>query len=628
MQELNIVELIEKNPITKLTTTYNNKLLNKIKDNFTEFEQQAFVSSFYCYLNYDKTTDFIIDLDTIWKWLGFTLKENAKRMLEKHFVINKDYKSLLVNSDEQKKGKSLLCDSAHQKKGPGKGGHNKQTIMLNIKCFKSLCLKAQTKKASEIHEYYMKMEEILHETLEEETSELKLQLEQKENTILEIKQTTEQEKQKLKKEKQRAVEKAIVTQFPVNTECIYFGTIDNTNEKNEKLIKFGHTNDLSTRVWDHHSKYENFILQEAFKVQNKVEIENLIKTYPKIKRQIRAIEVGGKSKTEIIAYDDTNFTIPRLTKHIKDIIHSKTYSIDNFNRIMKNNENLENENSELRENIKVLEKQLNKQSVEINELNELVEKQKKSINMLNEESPTTSPEHPQDELTKRFDEFINTECIVRKDVEVDSCDIIAQFRIWNKEKPKRETNERFNIYLKTRFLAARLQNQNKDQCVHGFVGVMLKTIEYKKIQQNDITETFIFEVCRFSPNNRIATTKLHEEFIRYKNKMNLCLTSTELNDLKKYLNNCEYVLKGTLYIQEEKFTHEGYYGIALKTDNPNIRKITSNTGKKVQKIDVKTGSVLNNWDTIAKAAMHENISASKMSRNIKNKIVCDDYYYK
>ena len=123
-------------------------------------------------------------------------------------------------------------------------------------------------------------------------------------------------------------------------------------------------------------------------------------------------------------------------------------------------------------------------------------------------------------------------------------------------------------------------------------------------------------------------TKLHEEFIRYKNKMDLGVTSTELNDLKKYLNNCEYVLKGTLYIQDEKFTHEGYYGIALKTDNPNIRKITSNTGKKVQKIDITTGAVLNCWDTIAKAALNENISASKMSRNIKNKVVCNDYYYK
>ena len=56
--------------------------------------------------------------------------------------------------------------------------------------------------------------------LQEETDELRLQLQQKDSIILDMKQSTEQEKQKLTKEKQRAVEQAIVVQFPVNTECI------------------------------------------------------------------------------------------------------------------------------------------------------------------------------------------------------------------------------------------------------------------------------------------------------------------------------------------------------------------------------------------------------------------------
>ena len=355
MQELNIVELIEKNPISKLSSAYNNKLLSKIKDNFTSFEQQLFVSSFYCYLNYDKNIDFVVDLDNVWKWLGFSQKFNATRMIEKHFKLDIDYKKTASQFG------GIFLD---QKKVKQHGGQNKQTIMLTIRCFKSLCMKAQTKKSGEIHEYYMKMEEVLHQTVDEETDELRLQLEQKDNIILEIKQTTEQEKGLMKKEKQRAVEQATIVQFPLNTECIYFGTIDNTNEAGEKLIKFGHTNNLSERVHDHHKKYDNFILTAAFRVQNKVEIENLIKTYPKIKRQIRSIEVNGKSKTEIIAYDSTNFTIDRLTRHIKDIIHSKTYSIDNFNRLLQRNEFLENENCELKEqNV-----ELTKQILEINEM--------------------------------------------------------------------------------------------------------------------------------------------------------------------------------------------------------------------------------------------------------------------
>lgn len=136
MEQLNIVELIESNPITRLSKDYNIKLLSKIKANFTEFEQQIFLSSFFCYLNYHQVNDFVIDLDNVWKWLGFGQKVNAKRVLEKHFTINKDYKI-------------LLCQAAKQTTHV-KGGHNKEIIMLNIKTFKLFCIKCETKKANEI----------------------------------------------------------------------------------------------------------------------------------------------------------------------------------------------------------------------------------------------------------------------------------------------------------------------------------------------------------------------------------------------------------------------------------------------------------------------------------------------
>ena len=73
----------------------------------------------------------------------------------------------------------------------------------------------------------------------------------------------------LEKEQLKAAEKATILQFPVNTECIYFGIIDNKNELIMKnLIKFGHTNNLSVRVREHKKNYDNFILINAFKVTN------------------------------------------------------------------------------------------------------------------------------------------------------------------------------------------------------------------------------------------------------------------------------------------------------------------------------------------------------------------------
>ena len=620
MQELNIVELIEKNPIARLSNIYNNKLLTRIKENFTSFEQQLFVSSFYCYLNYDKNMDFVVDLDNVWKWLGFSTKQKVRLLLEKHFKIDVDYKS----ADEVAlAGLNQDISLNHQVKQDEKwGGQNKQTIMLTIKCFKSLCLKAQTKKASEIHEYYMKMEEVIHKIVEEETDELRLQLEQKENIIIEKDNTI----QNTKKEKQRAVEQATIVQFPVNTECIYFGTINNTNEASEKLIKFGHTNDLATRVLDHRKKYDNFILVAAFRVQNKVEIENLIKTYPKIKRQIRSIEVNGKNKTEIVAYDSTNFTIEKFSKHIKDIIHSKTYSIDNFNKLMQRNDELENENRDLKENMEKDKTIINKLTLEINGMREIIENQKTSIASASMETQSVYQNAllPEDELTQKFNEFIEQMCIVRSDVEESSVDMEGQYRIWCKTKPKKEIFHALKHYLDTRFKAARISKQEKDQVVHGYIGVKLKSIEYKKKYAANDVETCLFQVCRFSSSGKILNSVLLQEYQRWKKSLNKEVSDNDMKDLKDYLNSCEYALKAVVWTDQG--SNEGYYGLSLKSSEHKHKK-TSSTGKRVEKREVGTDQVLSTWETIAKAAQYESVCASKMSLSIKNKVVYKGSYY-
>ena len=121
-ETLDIIHLIERNPITRLNNNinYNNKIVEKLKTNFTSTEQQLFLSSFYCYLNYHKEQDFIIEFSKIWKWLGYGRVEECKRVLTKHFT----------------------------KDSPT------ETILLNIKTFKKLCLKSSTKKADEIHDYF------------------------------------------------------------------------------------------------------------------------------------------------------------------------------------------------------------------------------------------------------------------------------------------------------------------------------------------------------------------------------------------------------------------------------------------------------------------------------------------
>ena len=111
-------------------------LYEKIKTKFTSYEQQLFISSFYCYFKYNSKTDFVIDLDNVWKWLGFTNKAHSKYTLEKNFTIDKDY---------------IINDTIQNNKKSGRGGHNKIFIMLNIYTIKILFQNiAQIKKKLEI----------------------------------------------------------------------------------------------------------------------------------------------------------------------------------------------------------------------------------------------------------------------------------------------------------------------------------------------------------------------------------------------------------------------------------------------------------------------------------------------
>ena len=98
---LDIVKLIEKNPITRLSKDYQSSLITKVKAKFNDPEQQLFVASFYCYLNHNSNKDFIIVFDDIWKWVGFSRKDHAKRIIDKYFILDLDYKVLLPPSGEQ-----------------------------------------------------------------------------------------------------------------------------------------------------------------------------------------------------------------------------------------------------------------------------------------------------------------------------------------------------------------------------------------------------------------------------------------------------------------------------------------------------------------------------------------------
>jgi hypothetical protein len=293
MSEFNIVELIEDHPISKLTHTYNIKLLDKIKESFSDADQQLFIGSFYCYLNYDTKIDYVVDLDDVWKWIGFSQKYNAERIIERHFTVDSDYQQITSQM------------GARVEEQKGRGGHNIKKIMMTIKCFKSLCLKAQTKKASKIHDYYLKLEEILHETLAENGKEITEKMEehkrQLDQTIEEQKRLLDQKDEALTKAPELERHKLLLRKYGHITGSLVYIVRIKEGDNGTYIIKIGESRKgIKNRLTEFKQKYGNQVLiLDCFPVHDSAGLEKHLHHHPEIHpHQVKNLE-GHETEQEL-----------------------------------------------------------------------------------------------------------------------------------------------------------------------------------------------------------------------------------------------------------------------------------------------------------------------------------------
>jgi predicted GIY-YIG superfamily endonuclease len=248
---IDVISIVENNPLIKFNSKdYESRMIDKIRNNFTDKEQQLFVANFYCYLNYDTRKDFIVKIDDIWKWLGYGRVNEIKTVLTKNFTENVDYKI----------EKPALEDA---KAAPSQGGSglNREHITITVHCFKKLCLKAKTKKAEEIHDYFLRLEEIINEVVYEQSEELKTQLRIRNKKIVDINEFDQ---------------KPMVYLIDMNV------IVDG-----EKLYRIGYTSDIHKRFNKHSLFLRKDIKHDiTFKngwlfehIETAIEVETLVKRY-------------------------------------------------------------------------------------------------------------------------------------------------------------------------------------------------------------------------------------------------------------------------------------------------------------------------------------------------------------
>jgi len=336
-ESINFTELVKNSSLKlSLSNDYETKMITTLNEEFTESQQQWYIANLYIYMNYHPTNDYPINLENVFKMIGFANKGNAMKTIKSNFVKDEDYKTSLLPKEKS-----------------SWGGSGSEQIMLNVDTFKNLCMLAKTDKGKEIRKYYVKLENIYNKIIKEE-------IENTQKLLLE--KDTQLENKDL--EKKREVEMTLKNSFnkrnlvylikiPINDEIIY---------------KFGHTDDIITRLRAHKNEIcKDVELVYCIESKDRKMLERLLIDYlEQYKFRIKR-SINDKQQTELLKVNDIQIIKNKLIELNKDIENEKLLIIKLKNKII----DLENENIELKR--KLLKDEY------VNELKNKIENLEKTI---------------------------------------------------------------------------------------------------------------------------------------------------------------------------------------------------------------------------------------------------------
>jgi hypothetical protein len=247
-----------------------NKIIEKIKNTMNQSLCPMFISYFQSFVK-NTPEDFVIDFDDVWKWIGFSQKIPAIQLLKKYFIMDVDYKKI---------DKSII------KREHTRGGHNKEIIYVNLKTFKLFAIKSNTKKSSIIQSDFIKFDEILQTTIQDENNECI------EHHIHQINIKNEQDQQ-IKNQLER--QQILLREFANKGPLIYIIKVK-TFENGEYVIKLGESRKgIERRYNDHKSSYEEALLLDCFQVRRSHDFEKFLHHHANI-RYNRVNNLQGHEK--------------------------------------------------------------------------------------------------------------------------------------------------------------------------------------------------------------------------------------------------------------------------------------------------------------------------------------------
>ena len=276
-KSVNFEELV-RNSNTTLTLNSQSKMISLLTEEFTDKELQWYIANLYIYLNYHPNDEYPINLENVYKMLGFANKGNAMKTIKSNFIENDDYKIIKFTKNLYE-DKAACTDgkAASSSKNLGGAGLNREDVMLNVDTFKNLAMLVKTPEGTEIRKYYIKMENIHNKVVKMEIIEQKLIQETTSKLLKEKEQIIEENKNELQskelliKKKDKELKQLAKK---ISLGWLYAGITDNING----VSKVGISDEILKRIDGHLSSNPGFKYVFSYQSKNNKLIEKCVKT--------------------------------------------------------------------------------------------------------------------------------------------------------------------------------------------------------------------------------------------------------------------------------------------------------------------------------------------------------------
>ena len=553
---VNISELVKNNNIS-LSLVAQSDMIDSLNEEFTEHQSQRYLA-FYLFLNYHPTNDFPVNLENVYRDLGFANKGNAMKTIKNNFTKDEDYKIVIFRTEKNLNSKDL-------------GGRPTENILLNIDTYKTLCMLVKTEQGKEIRKYYVKLENIYNKIIKKEIDQQKLLLEEKDKLLEENKVELEKTQKQLEKKSKLTV-KRWFDQSPSHVVYAVKSNKDDTNTNT--LITIGKSKNIKDResqYMTHNQESDMFYIRKCY---------NCDLTEKVIHHMLDKYREESNKEWFLISNELAIYTIDLVCDFLDKFINCSE-KLPEF----KVKEFIDNLNITHFDTV-FHEPNINVPNIIYN--NEL----------------------------KNYDKFISECCEINEEYYTLSYDLIACYRLWCKGDMNREIKKEFLDYIKTKYITKdRFSEIYGVRSIH-LIGIRPKKLIYEPDNENRLKkyEEFFIEKCDVGYTFRIGYNGFIENYIKWLNVEypNYKITKQHHVELKEYFNRKFLIdiIPGTIL---------GIWGFQLKTDKlPNYGIIDKKkTCKTIYKINIDTKDILEIYNGLSEASEKLNFTPKIISDYIK-----------